>query len=96
MPRRKTKQDSGVIIAPTNDFNKEAEVTDAAETTIGTVSNCQKLNIRKFPNSNAMIMDVLKEGTKVTVDEENSTDGYYAVKYKNISGFCMKQYITIK
>lgn len=77
------------------------EETQTVETTpkptlIGTVFNCAKLNIRKEPKMGAEVLTVVKAGTKLKVDTDNSTDEWYQVTTKDkVAGFCMKEYIKL-
>ena len=65
--------------------------------TIGVVSDCVKLNVRKAPNPNSEIVCELNSGTEVEIDEINSTNDYYKVSTVfGVEGFCMKKYIAIK
>lgn len=62
----------------------------------GIVVDCEKLNVRKAAK-NSDIVTVIDKGSKVTIDDDKSTDEWYRVKTeKNIWGFCMKKYIKIK
>lgn len=72
----------------------------APEAVIGVVVNCKKLNIRADASVKAEVLCVINKGEEVEIDEEDSTDDFYAVIYggnKSVSviGFCMKQYIKI-
>lgn len=65
----------------------------------GTVIKCAMLNIRKKPvkdEKKSPAIDVIKVGSKVTIDKEASTNGWYKVTTANGNiGFCMKEYIKI-
>ena len=70
------------------------------EAVIGVVVNCEKLNIREDANKAAEVLCVINKGEEVEIDEEDSTDDFYAVIYGGnksviVTGFCMKQYIKI-
>lgn len=67
------------------------------EPLIGKVSGCKKLNIRKEPNRESDVLDVVLEGSEVMIDESKSTDDFYKVYTESgLEGFCMKQYITVQ
>jgi hypothetical protein len=73
---------------------------ETPEAVIGVVVNCEKLNIRADANKTAEVLCIINKGEEVEIDEEDSTDDFYAVIYggnKSVSviGFCMKQYIEI-
>ena len=64
---------------------------------IGTVIGDLKLNVREEPNLKGKVLCTIPVGAKVTIDTENSTNGWYAVKTKEgVIGFCMKKYMTAK
>lgn len=63
----------------------------------GVVANCQKLNIRKEPKDKAEIIDIFDQGTKVLVDENESTTEWCKISTKTgVEGFCVSRYIEIK
>ena len=62
----------------------------------GKVDNCEKLNIRKLPSRDAEIVSELVEGSKVMIDEKESTELFYKICTEHgIDGYCMKDYITV-
>lgn len=64
---------------------------------IGEVSGCKKLNIRKEPDGEAQVLDVVSSGSEVMIDESESTDEFYKIYTESgTEGFCMKQYITVQ
>lgn len=88
--------------AQTNQPEPEAPdvLPGSPEAVIGVVVNCEKLNIRADANKTAEVLCIINKGEEVEIDEEDSTDDFYAVIYggnKSVSviGFCMKQYIEI-
>ena len=62
------------------------------ETTVGVVSNCDRLNVRSQPSLSAPVVTVLDKGTEIEVDLGKSANDFYAVK----GGYCMIKYITLK
>ena len=63
----------------------------------GVVTDCFRLNIRKEPDKSADIVTVVDILTQLKVDEKRSTDNWYHVLDSNgNSGYCMKQYVSIK
>lgn len=67
------------------------------EPVIGEVSGCKKLNIRKEPDGEAQVLDVVSSGSEVMIDESESTDEFYKIYTESgTEGFCMKQYITVQ
>lgn len=66
-----------------------------AKPVIGTVSNCNHLNIRKEPCIPSDIIAVIPSGTTVVIDMDRSTEGWYSVVVDDcIEGFCMNCYVT--
>jgi hypothetical protein len=64
---------------------------------ISVTSGNRKLNIRAKPYAEAMIVCALPSGTEVIVDGDASTDDFYSVYTEaGVSGYCMKQYVTIQ
>ena len=63
----------------------------------GVVIDCAKLNIRKQPNKDAVVVTVIPVNSEVIIDLENSTEDFYKVcSVIGIEGYCMKQYIEIR
>lgn len=62
----------------------------------GFVTNCAKLNLRSAPKRDAAVVQVLENGAKVRVEEAESTETFYKVRFAGVEGFCMKQYIAIE
>lgn len=79
---------------------KLKEVQDATqpeEMVFGTVSNCERLNVRKSPRADASIVQVIGKGTSVRVFKDQDTTNFYKVVTINgVVGFCMKKYIKLK
>ena len=62
----------------------------------GKVNNCEKLNIRKLPSRDAEIVSELVEGSKVMIDEKESTALFYKICTEHgIEGYCMKNFIKV-
>lgn len=72
----------------------EAIVEEAAapKTVIGTVINCEKLNIRAEAKADAKIVGTFFKGQEIEIYLDTSTKEFYDVSV----GFCMKKYIKIK
>ena len=90
-----------------NEENTEPVITEVIEdivkepkTVLGTVANCEKLNIRSDANKAAEILCIINKGEIVEIDEKDSSDDFYAIIYGkskevSITGYCMKQYIKL-
>jgi uncharacterized protein YgiM (DUF1202 family) len=79
----------------------EIAVTEPTEEPTSTpktgVVNCELLRMRKAANTKADVICTLPEGTEVQINENDSTNEFYAVTTSaGAEGFCMKQFITIK
>lgn len=53
------------------------------------------LNVRKEPDINSVILDIIKKDTIVKINFEKSDDIFYKVYANNINGYCMKEYIEV-
>ena len=108
---KKTKNEKTKVSVPTvnNTPTPASEDTQASipetevtiDPVIGYVSNCEKLNIRRDPDTNAEILIVVNNNTKVEIDEELSTDEFYSVvaycpNDVTVEGYAMKDFIDIK
>lgn len=72
------------------------EKTTKAKPIIGIVK-CELLNVRVAPNKEATITKVISKDTKVTVNNKESTDGWYKVLTEDkTEGYCMKKFIAIQ
>lgn len=64
--------------------------------TIGVVIDCELLNIRKAPKADADILTRVKVGEELMIDNDKSTNGWYAVRTKaGVDGYCAKGYVEI-
>lgn len=74
---------------------EESEQEDVM-TTVGVVSNCERLRLRKLPNPNSQIICELNVGTKLEIDLDKSTIAFYKVCTETgVEGYCMKQYVAV-
>lgn len=62
---------------------------------IGIVTNCEALRIRKEPNVDSEILNVIKKMSKVNILDE-SDEYFYKIKSigTNTEGYCMKKFIV--
>lgn len=73
------------------------EVIEEYALLTGVVTDCFRLNIRKEPDKNADVVTVVDITTQLKVDEKKSTSNwYYVIDGNGNSGYCMKQYVSIK
>lgn len=81
---------------PTNNINTAHTETKAPAEKVGTVVNCDKLNIRVKPNKEARILTVMEEGTSLTINPVRSTHNWYSVKLDSgLYGYCMREYVNV-
>lgn len=74
----------------------ETVTTVANDICIGVVSDCDRLNVRKTPSRNALVVAEIDVDTEVMIDLDNSTAGWYNIcTATGVEGFCMKDFITV-
>lgn len=88
-------------MAKNKTVNNSAEAVDESikenDLLTGVVTDCFRLNVRKEPNKNADVVTIVDIAAQLKVDEKKSTDNwYYILDSHGNSGYCMKQYISIK
>lgn len=72
-------------------------ITESIVLKIGKVSDCKKLNVRKFPDTSATLVGVIDEGAEVMIDKDASTLMFYKVCTEyGVEGYCMKKFITVE
>lgn len=59
----------------------------------GKVANCEKLNLRKEPNTNCDIVSVLEKGTDLIISPDEAPIGWYKVTVNGVGGFVMSKFI---
>lgn len=81
-------------ITPRNAIN-EPETDDTPKLKKGIVSNCERLNVRLGPSREADVSAIINKGDEVEIN--NSAEDFYhiQIRSKNISGWCMKQFIAL-
>lgn len=73
------------------------DVVEEKQLPVGIIKDCFRLNVRKNPDKNAEVVFVAEVLTPLKIDESKSTnDWYYVIGDNGKSGYCMKQYVTIK
>ncbi len=77
----------------TTDVNEQPDLHGTVE---GIITNCDNLNVRSRPDTNATIVHVLYVGTKFTVDLDKSTDAWYCIYTASGNwGYCQKAYVKL-
>lgn len=73
------------------------ETEELSNSTIGIVSNCKKLRVRNYPGLEANVICEIEAGSKVEIDENESTEEFYKVCTETgIDGYCMKRFIKVE
>ena len=60
------------------------------------VVNCDSLFLRDEPDSDGDVIHIMKKDDTVSIDINGSTNDFYKATVDNVSGFCMKKFITIQ
>lgn len=103
MSLEKVKEESTMANARmrTNAVKDTAEVNEkvepkASKKVFGIVDNCELLNVRATASTDGEVVKVINRGTKLEINEAESTNEFYKVKNKSCDGFCMKDFITVE
>ena len=65
------------------------------EKTVGVVTGCAKLNVRKKAEKDAEILCIIDKGAEVVID--SFSKGFYKVcTSSGVEGYCMKEFIRVK
>ena len=80
------------------DVTEEIEESISDVNTItGIVNDCKKLRVRNYPELEANVICEIEVGSKVVIDEVNSTEEFYKVCTETgIDGYCMKRFIKVE
>lgn len=63
----------------------------------GTVTDCFRLNIRNKPSLKAEVVAIVSVNAVLRIDESQSEkDWYFVTDSDGHSGYCMKQYVSMK
>lgn len=64
---------------------------------IGIVTDCLRAAIYQEPRANSKVIKIVTLLTKVTVDMDGSTEGFYKVSTSDgVQGYCMKKLIAVR
>ena len=69
--------------------------TDAKTKQKALVANCKRLNVRKKPDMNSDVLEIIVENDEVEIEELNNSDFYKVITSSGVSGFCVKKYISV-
>lgn len=63
---------------------------------VGVVSGCKRLNIRKAPNKDSDIVEVVSVNAELTIARHSLDKPWYRVVTSDgVKGFCMREFVTI-
>lgn len=80
----------------TEEIEEVEEVEEEDATVVGTVTGCQKLNVRAKADIKAEVVCQIPEKAVLLIDTDESTDEWYKVYTEaGMEGFCMKKYVTV-
>lgn len=97
--------DGEIIDTPVVEVIKPEEITEeetilpSNTKSIGVVTGCSKLNVRKEPYKDAEILCVINKNEEVEINtEEEATYEYFykVITSKGVEGYCIKDFISIK
>lgn len=73
------------------------EVEEEPKTTIGVVSECGKLRVRRKPRMDADVVSIIAFGDEVEVEDNKPNSEFYKVRLADGTiGFCMKKFINVR
>lgn len=78
--------------------NESDSLTERVKHVRGVVSDCDKLNIRREAQKRKdNVVCVISGGDVLLIDEEQSTNAwFYVTTASGISGYCMKEFVTLE
>lgn len=63
---------------------------------LAVIDNCEEACVYEEPSSDSDILGMLKQGSEVIVDLNDSTDDFYMLYTKyGLGGFCLKEFVSI-
>ena len=87
------------VVTPVVEDQEEVipPVVEEHKPIIGTIVNCAKLNVRKEPKGDAVVIGQLVAGSEVMIDDSFKHEDFYKVcTALGVEGFCVKYFITIR
>lgn len=102
MAKREMPKKNDVVVEENVTTPVEETIEPKAEepvdtTSIGIVTKCSKLNIRKKPNIDGKVVVVVDAKTKLTIINDKAIPNWYHVETaEGIKGYCMSKYVEVK
>ena len=89
---------TAAVVEPEVKEVKTAKAPKKPKVTKGVVSNCASLRVRKEPAVKSdNTISVIDANVEVEINMDESTKDWYKITTKGgVTGFCMKDYITVK
>lgn len=85
------------VTEPVETVMPELVVEETPKFVIGTVVDCNSLNVREHPDRKADVLTILMAGTDVQIAiDEKLAEWYHVYTATGLDGFCMKNYIALK
>lgn len=76
--------------------NEQIPKSEAPVNIVGVVCDCKKLNIRKAPNKDSDVVEVVSAGAELTIAKHSVDKPWYRVTTADgIKGFCMREFVMI-
>lgn len=76
---------------------ESVETVTLPTTVTGTVFNCSKLNVRVKPTTDAEVVTVLNNDSKVKIDTSRSTNEWLKITTATgVEGYCMRKFVNAK
>lgn len=83
-------------VEETEEIDEVEEEEEEDTTVVGTVTGCQKLNVRAKADIKAEVVCQVSEKAVLLIDTDESTDEWYKIYTEaGMEGFCMKKYVTV-
>lgn len=68
-----------------------------ADCSLGIVTDCRLLNVRKEANADSPIICVIPALSELMIDVDESTSDFYKVcTAAGVEGYCVRKYVAIK
>lgn len=73
----------------------ETKIIEPLPPKSGHVTECIKLNVRKYPNSDAEVIGTVNRGDSLIIDPSPFGDFYKVITPYGVEGYCMKKFVYI-
>lgn len=88
-----SSHDEDVVLENVNEQLEPEKITSV----LGTVTNCDRLNVRQSPNITSKVLTAVTKNTELLVEDINeSGDFYKVITPMGIDGYCKKDYVKLQ